>query len=78
MRVNSISIGKTETKVKKLRSIIAQLDYTYQINQFSLKGVPLNFNEHLDVPEIHPSGFCEREDKAHVFKVCVNKDCKMY
>lgn len=78
MCVNYISTGKTETKVEKLRSIMAQLEYTYQINQFSLKGVP--FNEHLYVPEIHPStkvGFCEREDEAHVFKVCVYKNCKM-
>ena len=68
---NSVSVGKTETKVEKLRSIMAQLEYTYQINQLSSKGIP--FKEHLYVPEVHPITkveFCEREDEAHVFKVC--------
>ncbi|XP_065899778.1 uncharacterized protein [Dysidea avara] len=67
--IHSWTEGKTETKVEKLRSIMAQLEYTYQINQLSSKGIP--FKEHLYVPEVHPITkveFCEREDEAHVFK----------
>ena len=54
----------------KMRSILAQLDFTYQIHQLESEGVP--FQVHLYVPEIHPiTGlpFCEHEDEAHVFKV---------
>ena len=46
-----------------LRSVLAQLDYTYQINRWDSLGVP--FKTHLHVPERHPdtdSVFCERED----------------
>ena len=63
---------KDETKPDMLRSILAQLDYTYLVNSWTAKGVP--FNEHLYVPEIHPctrAEFCKREDEGHVLKVCV-------
>ena len=53
-----------------MRSILAQLDYSYQILQLEQQGV--NFRVHLHVPEIHSlthTTFCEREDEAHVFKV---------
>ena len=53
-----------------VRSVLAQLDYTYQINHRDNLGVP--FKTHLHVPERHPdtnSVFCEREDEGHVFKV---------
>ena len=55
-----------------LRSILAQLDYSYQINHWNSVGVP--FKDHLHVPEVHPlTGvlFCEREDEGHVFKVVI-------
>ena len=64
------SAGKEETKVEKLRSIIAQLEYTYQINTWHAKGIP--FKHHVYVPEVHPiTGykFCEREYEGHIFKV---------
>ena len=35
-----------------LRSVLAQLDYTYQINHWDSLGVP--FKTHLHVPERHP------------------------
>ena len=63
--------GKDETRAEKLRSILAQLEYRYQIGVFNAQGVP--FRRHLYVPEIHPitqTGFCEREDEAHILKVC--------
>lgn len=63
-------LGKDETKVEKLRSIMAQLEYKHQTNILSSKGVP--FKDHLYVPEVHPiTGveFCEWEDDGHVFKV---------
>lgn len=53
-----------------LRSILAQLDFVYRIDDWESKGVP--FRSHLHVPEDHPlTGymFCEREDEGHVFKV---------
>lgn len=62
--------GKDEGKLEKLRSILAQLEYQYQVNYWESKGVP--FKSHLYVPEIHPvtgMEFCEREDEAHVLKV---------
>ena len=67
------SVGKDETKVDKLRSIMAQLEYKHQIDLFSSKGIP--FKEHMYVPEVHPItqvGFCEREGEAHILKVCIN------
>ena len=64
--------GKDESKVEKLRSILAQLEYKYQINHWNSKGVP--FKDYLYVAEVHPvTGiqFCEREDEGHIFKVHV-------
>ncbi|XP_065892094.1 uncharacterized protein [Dysidea avara] len=61
--------GKDETKAEKLCSILAQLEYSYQVNLFDSKGTP--FKSHLYVTEVHPItgvGFCEREDEAHIFK----------
>lgn len=63
--------GKDENTVDKLRSILAQLDFTYQICQLDSGGIP--FRTHMHVPEIHPvthMPFCEHEDETHVFKVC--------
>ena len=53
----------------KLRSILAQLDFTYSIRDFDSKGVP--FRTHLHVPEVHPEtgNIYEREDPGHVLKV---------
>ena len=70
-------IGKDETKVEKLRPILAQLEYTYSVNLLHSKGVC--FRNHLYVPEVHPImgvEFCEREDEGHIFKVHTfeNKD----
>ena len=64
------TLGKKETTVEKLRSIMAQLEYSHQINAWHVKGVP--FKYHVYVPEVHPvTGieFCEREDEGHVLKV---------
>ena len=68
----TIPTGKSETYCDMLRSILAQLDYSYQINHWNSVGVP--FKDHLHVPEVHPlTGvlFCEREDEGHVFKVVI-------
>ena len=65
-----ITIGMTESLEDKLRSIIAQLEFHFIIDEWEKKGVP--FRMHLYVPEIHPitkEVFCEREDEAHVLKV---------
>ena len=70
MHLGRCCVGKDETRVEKLRSILAQIEYRHQINLWCSKGVP--FNKHLYVPEVHPSTgmkFCEREDEGHVFKV---------
>lgn len=65
--------GKSETKADKLRSILAQMEYAYQVCAWDNKGVP--FRRHIYVPECHPvtgKVFHKREDEAHVFKVCEN------
>ena len=59
-----------ETHADKLRSILAQREYTYQVLKYEEMGIP--FRTHIYVPEIHPvSGMenHEREDDAHVLKV---------
>ena len=51
---------------------MAQLHYRHDILKWESQGVP--FCSHIYVPEDHPlTGFpfYEREDEAHVFKVCV-------
>ena len=53
-----------------VRSILAQLEFKYQVLEFEKREVP--FRTHLYVPEVHPiSGqeYHEREDDAHVLKV---------
>ncbi len=62
-----------EENVDKLRSILAQMEFTRDYDQ---KGVP--FTTHLHVPEIHPDTghtWYEREDPAHVEKVCLLYTC---
>lgn len=63
--------GKSETHADKLRSIIAQMEFSYQVCRWNdEEGVP--FRTHLYVPEKHPitkQYFHEREDEGHVFKV---------
>jgi len=60
-----------EKKEEKLRSILAQLEYTYRGRSWDEKGVP--FCTYMYVPERHPitgTPFHEREDEGHVLKVC--------
>ncbi len=55
-----------------LRSILAQLEYRFQVRKWDASGVP--FRTYFYVPEIHPitgSEFHEREDFAHVHKVYI-------
>ena len=62
--------GEEETFDDKIRSILAQLEFSHEVKVWDSKGVP--FCSHLYVPEIHPetqSIFHEREDEGHVFKV---------
>ena len=62
-----------ETDEDKLRSILAQLEFSHNVHEYDSNGVP--FRYHLYVPEIHPiSGteHHEREDDAHVLKVTSN------
>ena len=65
-----IFVDEHEGLVNKLRSILAQLEYSYEIKQWDQKGV--TFSMYFYVPEVHPETgqhFLEREDEAHVFKV---------
>ena len=60
------TIGKTESYQDKMRSILAQFEFTKTIREFELKGY------HLVLPEQHPDTgdlFYEREDDAHILKV---------
>ena len=64
--------GKSEGQKDKLRSIVAQLEFQYCIQQYHSAGVL--FRTHLYVPEIHPEtkeAYYEREDEAHVLKVSI-------
>lgn len=69
-------VGQTlqqETRVDKLRSILAQLEFAYVVSDFDQRGVL--FRTHLHVPEVHPitgHSWYEREDPAHVLKVHVH------
>ena len=70
MYIYTILLEKQETVEDKLRSILAQMDYTYTVQKWDEQGVP--FRSHIYVPEVHPltnSVFHEREDEGHVFKV---------
>ena len=65
-----IIIGSTETKIDKVRSILAQMEYTFQINSWTVQGIP--FDRYIYVPEVHPitgKEFHEHEDEGHVLKV---------
>lgn len=69
-------IDRDESLEDKLRSILAQLEYSYEIRQWDQREVP--FSVYFYVPEVHPETgqpFLEREDEAHVFKVCVVGRC---
>ena len=65
-----IATGKKETTADDLRSIVAQMEYSYQIRLWTGKNVP--FTTHLYVPKAHsitrPTSH-EREGEGHVFKV---------
>lgn len=66
----SYFLWQEENLTDQLRSILAQLDYSYQINQLESEGV--NFHSHMYVAEVHPetkTTFCEHEDEAHILKV---------
>ena len=65
--------GKAEGLKDKLRSILAQFEFKQTLKKWEERGV--NFRLYLYVPELHPEtgeAFCEREDEAHVLKVCVH------
>ena len=67
---DSINVGKLEGFEDKLRSLLAQFHYTYEIRKFEALGIP--FNVYMYVPEHHPETndvFFEREDEAHLIKV---------
>ncbi len=56
--------------VDKLRSILAQYEFSYQVRRWHDSGV--HFRTYLYVPEVHPitnEVFCEQKDEAHVLKV---------
>lgn len=66
--------GEEEDDTSMLRSILAQLEYQYQVISWDDKGVP--FRTYIYVPEVHPitmEEYHEREDFAHVLKVISNK-----
>ena len=62
--------GKTETSTDKLRSVLAQFEFSHRVRKYTKQGVP--FMYFLYVPEEHPVTkypICEREDEGHVLKV---------
>lgn len=66
-------VGMDEGTSDQLRSILAQFEHSYHVCLWEEKGVP--FKTYYYVPEVHPlSGteYHEREDDAHVLKVCIS------
>ena len=66
----ALILGKEESKPDMLRSILAQMEYSYRVGYYDNERVPVR--SHLYVPEDHPEtglGFCEREDEGHLLKV---------
>ena len=64
-------IGQDEGLADQMRSILAQLQFKNDVEQYKAGGVP--FCTYLYVSEVHPvtkTTFYEREDEAHVIKVC--------
>ena len=62
--------GESESLDDKLRSILAQMEFTHVVRSWDQKGVP--FRTYIYVPEEHPelgTVFHEREDEGHVYKV---------
>ena len=63
-----------ESDIDMLRSILAQLEYQYQVCTWDSKGIP--FRTYMYIPEVHPitgNNYHEREDFAHVLNVVFNK-----
>jgi hypothetical protein len=61
--------GHTESETDMMRSILAQLEYKYEICRYDRLGIP--FRQHVYVPETHAvtsHTYHEREDEAHVLK----------
>ncbi|XP_064405363.1 uncharacterized protein LOC135350489 isoform X1 [Halichondria panicea] len=61
--------GKEELLDDKMRSILAQFEYSKRIKEYVGQGIP--FNCHLIVPEVHKHighVICHREDGAHLLK----------
>ena len=57
-------------RANKLRSIVAQMEYSHQIYKWTNNHMP--FTTHLYVPETHPLTWAichEREDEGHLFNV---------
>ena len=44
-----LTVDKDETRVDKLRSILSQWEFKYQVDSWHAQGVP--FKEHLYVPQ---------------------------
>lgn len=59
-----MTIGKIETETEVLRSILAQLEFSWLIWNYH-DSVDVPFRHYLYVPEILQDPFCEREDEAH-------------
>ena len=71
--------GHDKGLADKLRSILAQFQFKYEVELYAMKGIL--FNTYLYVPEEHPetkATFYEREDKAHLIKVCRQVQCITY
>ena len=70
VEIQLIFIGRTESEADMMRSILAQLEYKYEICRYDSLGIP--FCQHMYVPETNSvtyRSYHEREDEAHVLKV---------
>lgn len=72
-----IPLGQKEETCDKLKSILSQLEYSYQVCLWDQKGVP--FKKHFYVPEAHPLTqleLHERENDTRSQGTCIL--CMMY
>ena len=65
-----MNVGKPEGFEDKLRSILAQFHYVFEIRNFATQGIPFNLYMYVPErpPEINDVSF-EKENEAHLINV---------
>ena len=53
-----LHVGKSETPLEMLKSILAQLEFQHEILEWEKKGIP--FRSRVYVPKVHPIAHCSK------------------